>query len=576
MFCLNCGNQLPEHARFCSKCGQPVEADTSPPETSSNNITPPLETVLFQRPPVVPPEPPAESPSEKPQKNKKKNRVKMAVILIIVLAILITVSILFFTFQNRTKLVNNFITAATDGNITEAISIYDESINDIGLTEAASDTLQKALTHAIAQFEAGETEYTDALRTAQSIEQISIARSVLQTDQFEEIYERLELLGASRVAYATGQTYQEDEKYPEAIAQFSAVSVDDTFYYEDAQARIAACQTTYKELILQEANAYISNEQYSDAMHLLDDALEVLPNDTALSALRDTSYNNASENAIITALSKAEAQANEGDYAGAIKTINSSLVLHNDDRLETALSSYQVRYTLFTAEAYIANNDYPGAIFTLSDGLEANPESEELILAYSNYCYSYVTMVIAEADTYIAELDYDSAISVVRQALETFPADEMLTKKLEDLTASKPVSLSSLDELNSAYWEWNSGTAEDPYGNDFSDCSNYVTFHNSTSNERYIEYRVYGEYDTLTGTIAPHADIGETLTCSVQIYADDVLVYNAPMVHQKTDAFDFSVDITGAEYIKIIVRTSDMTFGFTTYRLILADVKLWP
>lgn len=561
MFCLNCGNQLPERARFCSKCGHPVEATAPPPEA-----------IPAQRPSVAVQEPPAELRSEKPQKNKKKNRVKMAVILIIVLAILITVSILFFTFQNRTKLVNNFITAATGGNITEAISIYDESINDTGLTETASDTLQKALNDAIAQFEAGETEYTDALRTAQSIEQISIARSVLQTDQFEEIYERLELLGVSRVAYATGQTYQENKKYPEAIAQFSAVSVDDTFCYEDAQARIAACQTAYKELILQEADAYISNEQYSDAMHLLDDALDVLPNDTDLSTLRDTSYNNASENAIITALSNAEAQANEGDYASAIKTINSSLVLHNDDRLKTALSSYQVQYSLLTAEVCIENNDYPGAIFTLSDGLESNPESEDLILAYSNYCESYMTMVIAEADTYVAELDYDSAISVVRQALETLPAGEMLTKKLETLNANKPVSLSSLDALNvHSYWDWNDGSPTDPFGNDYSSAVNYVVMH--TNHDIYVEYRIYGQYDILTGTITPHSDIGENYSGQVQVYADDVLVYNSPTIQQKTDAFDFSVEIAGAEYIKIVI---DAGWSNAQNTIILADVKLWP
>ena len=566
MFCLNCGNQLPEHARFCSRCGHSVA------ENASSSEAPPIEEV-FQPALKTPktaqeePRPEVPTPTPKREKRKKKRPLKLIIVLILILAVAAAGVSIFFINQKNIVLMDNFIEAVESGNVNEAISIYDTNITDTGLEEDAPEQLQTLLDNAANQFENGETAYVDALRTVESIEQISIARGVLNTEQFAEIYTRMEALGNSRVAYTTGLSYQDEQKYPDAIAQFSAVLQDDTYCYEDAQARITECQKIYKENTLEQVNAYIADGQHSDAMHLLDNALEVLPNDTDLSALRDTSYSNAVETAITEALAKAASQAENGDHSGAIKTINASLAIHQDDRLKTALSTYQIQYALVTADTCVSNGDYPGAITAIADGLESNPENVDLLTAYSDYYDTYVADVISEADAYAAALDYDNAISIVRQALENLPEDETLSAKLDTLKASKPISLSSLDALNTDDWRWNDGSATDPFGNDYSALCNYVI----ATYDGYIEYRLYGEYKTLTGLIAPQEGIGENGSGQVQIYADDTLVYNSPTIQQKTDAFRFSTDISGAEYIKIMLNVDPSRQTF-----ILADVQLWP
>ena len=169
----------------------------------------------------------------------------------------------------------------------------------------------------------------------------------------------------------------------------------------------------------------------------------------------------------------------------------------------------------------------------------------------------------------------DLMIEVINIGLEILPENENLKNKLTILEDLKPISITTIKELNSSYWYWNEEDPKDPFGNDYSQTSNYFV-HRNNNKEASIEYRIYQNYHTLTGTIVPHADIGEHYTGAVQVYADDALVYTSPTVEQKTDAFDFSVDIAGAEYIKIVVKISDITFGPADGKILLADIQLWP
>ncbi len=129
------------------------------------------------------------------------------------------------------------------------------------------------------------------------------------------------------------------------------------------------------------------------------------------------------------------------------------------------------------------------------------------------------------------------------------------------------VSLSDLRVINTHRWSWNLGTPTDTFGTDHSDGCNYVIV---SLGEAYIEYRLEGKYSKLTGTIAPHENMGENGQGYVHIYADDKLVYSSPTVFRKTDPFDFSVDVSGADYIKIY------TDRYTSSEyMIISDLKLW-
>ena len=74
--------------------------------------------------------------------------------------------------------------------------------------------------------------------------------------------------------------------------------------------------------------------------------------------------------------------------------------------------------------------------------------------------------------------------------------------------------------------------------------------------------------------MAPHHDIGEEGDAQVKIYADDELVYTSPYIYRKSDVSGFTVDISGAEYIKIVVTHDDRAFNNPDC-FMLMDCQLW-
>ena len=141
---------------------------------------------------------------------------------------------------------------------------------------------------------------------------------------------------------------------------------------------------------------------------------------------------------------------------------------------------------------------------------------------------------------------------MIEAALAIIPDNATLAGKAEEIEAIKPVSLSTALLIDSNDWSVNEGEPKDIFGNThYSSYTSVIYNSNSMFGEHgyFAEYRVYGKYTTLTGTVSNYQIIeGGTL----KIYADDVLLrtYN---IDKKTDPINFSLDITGADYIKFEV-----------------------
>ena len=183
--------------------------------------------------------------------------------------------------------------------------------------------------------------------------------------------------------------------------------------------------------------------------------------------------------------------------------------------------------------------------------------------------------ILAAADEDVAAGNYNSAISKLNEALNVVGDNEELKAKLKAVQGDKPVSLASLAAINGG-WEWNTGTPTDPFGNTYSSASNFAIFSDSAGEsesvdhvdipnygdyievrESYAEYRLYGDYKQLSFNVVPNESIGEYLYGSVKVYADDTLVFSSPNIGRKADLQSYQVDITGAEYIKIVVDTTE-------------------
>ena len=344
---------------------------------------------------------------------------------------------------------------------------------------------------------------------------------------------------------------------------------------DEYQAALADQQIT---VLIVNAEALATNGDYEGAIELVEGGLVDHPDNSALQG-KITEYNAAlSAQLKAQTLADAQALADAGEYESAMSMIKAAQEVYGADKqFDTAYKSYHKAYSLDAAATLADSSDYAGAITLISNAQKINANDLDLISAYNLYCGSFIQIILADADTLTAEQRFDEAISVVESGLKTIPNDSQLTEKLKNINASKPIPITNLASINSSKWNWNQYDPTDPFGNSYADGCNYVIFHNQSSSERSVEYRTYGEYSTLTGVIAPHANIGKSITCTVLVYADDQLVYTSPTVGQKTDAFTFSADISGAEYVKIMVRFSDTNpFDVFVNRLIISDVKLWP
>lgn len=276
--------------------------------------------------------------------------------------------------------------------------------------------------------------------------------------------------------------------------------------------------------IVSESEEIALNAEYESALSVLEKGYEKYPFSKKLQEKINEYEQIYFESVKENILEDADALAEQADYESAMSMLWAARELYGyDEEYENAYKMYEKKHALTNAQLYSDNGDYVSAIDLLVDARENNAEDLELLTAYRLYCEKYVDQIIMETEGMIDQRKYSEAIEIVTEGLNVLPENEELENKLSVLESQKPISITSLTELNSSYWYWNEYEAKDPFGNDYSQTANYFV-HRNANREAYIEYRVYQNYDLITGTISPHADIGENYTGIVQIYVDDVLV----------------------------------------------------
>lgn len=329
----------------------------------------------------------------------------------------------------------------------------------------------------------------------------------------------LSQLNTSKLAFEQGNTYFDDEDYQHAIEQYKLVIEEDK-NYDKAQDKIKDASKKYKSSVLQSAQTYADNSNYSSAISEIKSALNIIGDD---------------------------------------KDLNETLKKYTENNQSSVISS-----AISQADKYASGGDYENAVKVLSDAMKTVEADTQLKAKFSEYSVKYSQSVCKKADELINAKKYDDAISLINDAMKLVPNDESLKAKLNSATESKPVSLADTILINQDRWKWNEDAPVDTFGNDYSSSKNYVIPYHA-----YGEFRVYKQYKTLSGYIAPYKDKYEDSNWYIQIYADDKLVYTSKNVTRKTDRFAFNVNINNADYIKIEVHGSSDDYG-----LILSDLML--
>ena len=491
--CTSCGKELRDEAKFCSSCGQLCSAEVK--ETA------------------------AENPA-KPTPKSRKGKIVLLCVLGSVLAIFIAIGALAAWWFTSAEY--KILHAVDTENYDQAIAVMkeDESSKNSPLLEKL---LKKRILDIKQDFIDRSVEYDVAKKKLAAIRRLKIDGV---SEELQTVQAFIESLNASRISFAAAESFYNEEDYGQAIIHYRLVVADDENYATATQ-KLAEAVEKYRKAVLDKAAQYADTALYAEAVALLKEADQIIPDDA---------------------------------------------------KIQEQIRNYEKRYleklkadAMATATEYAKNEDYYNAIKALNSAIEKDATDTQLLAAFNEYAKEYAGQIIRETDAKMEQKDFSGAMSVLREALKLLPENEVLKQKAEEVEAKKPVSITSLLAVNSRWGNWNEGSPTDPFGNDYSTACNYVIHTGYYSlYPYYTEYRLYGKYETLSGVFCTHIDSPEGNVSRLQIYVDDKLVYTSKDFNRKTDATRFTVDVGGAEYIKIVVYPEGVA------KAILSDVQLWP
>lgn len=459
-----------------------------------------------------------------PKKPSKGKLIVIAVLAIAVIAAAIAGVVFFKNYNSPEAQFKRAEAAGDDAAVDVIIEQYGSEITD---SEDVASIYNTKIEEVDRSFLAETIDYSAAIAELDRIQAKGITGTL---ENLTKVRGNIEALNNSRIAFKTAESFFGTENYPEAIGQYKKVIEADP-NFAAATAKIDACYNNYRSKVLAEAEAMVTAGSYESAIGMLESALTVLPNDATIQEKIILYKSKLSELAISDALANAAVYAEAGDYASAIRAIESQ---H-----------------------------------------KANPDNYQLTTRYGDYTKAYEDQVLAAADTLAAERKYDEAIEQIKSAQAVLAESQTLKDKIAVLESSKPTPLSNLGAINGGF-DWDDSPPEDPFGNTYTGI--WYTNHDGWSSDTRTvsaEYRIDSKYAVLSGVLAPYISIGENSTFKIQVYTDDgsntyTLVYTSPEIGRKTDAYTFEAPIAGAKYVKISIILGDEAAG------ILADLQLWP
>ncbi len=434
-----------------------------------------------------------------------KNRKKIIIISAVCGVLLIGGISSFFAYRyyNSPRQVMN--RSIDSGNFDEAYALYEENFENEEMPDKLLSAFSDRLDTVKQQFIAKEKDYSETILEVNRIKDMNITELNGKVDDFIEY---INALNASRTAFGLGTEYLNKSDYIAAMAQLKLVIEEDSDY-DIAQENLKRSVELYRKEQLDKAENSADSGDYDSAITVLDGALKTLVNDQELT-----------------------------------------------QRLEiykSAKTSDDINNILESAKSYVDNSDYVQAITVLKNAMNAYPDETDIKFKYDDYTVMYVKTIVSDADKSVREKDYDSAIKAIDAAMKILPDNTVLADKYDFLIASKPVELKDIKMQNAINFSLINDACEDVVGNVYSGNNIFLTGRDYGSSAGSCEFYVGGKYSGISGTVAPQSSFNQNSALNFEIYADGVIKYSAK-VTQKTLAFDFEADISGAEWIEI--RTS--------------------
>lgn len=321
----------------------------------------------------------------------------------------------------------------------------------------------------------------------------------------------------------------------------------------------------FSSSVLEEAQALVDQKDYTKAKNILADAQKLVSGNTEINTLKE--YVDQYKVTTLDKLSSINGGFNwnngtpEDPFGTNYADVSNFFVYHGD-------SNYH-KYTYSISSEYKLSGKYDTLSLQISPYKDFGENADSDVQIYADNVLVYTSPKITQKSGVIkVVLDIYNAeylkIVINKGDNGCLMLSDVLVSKSPEYENTKDfslVSLATLTPLNGGF-SWDGYYPEDPYGNSYSSARNYFIYHGDSgyhkySYSTYAEYRLSGEYSELSLTIAPHSDYGVNGASYVQIYVDNVIKYTSPLITAKGGTYDTTVDLTGADYLKIVINKGD-------------------
>ncbi|ENH97578.1 hypothetical protein J416_06188 [Gracilibacillus halophilus YIM-C55.5] len=245
MLCSKCNTQNQSDSKFCRHCGSNLE------------------------------------PISEQNKRRFTFTNKKSLMTIFTVVVVLVVSTVIFLYINNP--IRQFKSEISSNDYAAANTVYQDHIK--GNTDdenAVNSFLQDELSNIKNDYLNESIDFDTAITKLETIE-----KTDLVSDEVDQMKDDIEELHGSRIAYKKGLEHADSDRYIEAIQSFDKV-IEKAVNYESAQEKIDELSENAKSKAIKTAENHASDEKLEEAIAVLDDVHDVLPNDTDIISKKET------------------------------------------------------------------------------------------------------------------------------------------------------------------------------------------------------------------------------------------------------------------------------------------------
>lgn len=319
--------------------------------------------------------------------------------------------------------------------------------------------------------------------------------------------------------------------------------------------------------IISEAEKYVANEYYEDAIEIIQAGLSTYPGSEQLES-KIQEYGNVYETNILT---QVDQLLTEEKYDEALTILDrAEQLLGSEPTISKKKEETEKAKLFYPLSQYEAEGDYASAIKYLNSYASKYRNDVEFTDKLNSYQDRYREQIISLAAENLKLSGYYDAIEVLNEGLTVLPNDNSLLAKIEEYKEYIPVNLFSLNYFDAS----NSDVIRGP----FSETDNIGEVHNESYalystvySGVWATYRLNGNYTKLTGSFYIEFEKRSTkMEHTLSIYGDNKLLYTVT-ISGGVEPVNFSVDISGVNYLNFSYNSSPYFYK----EALLSDVYLY-